>query len=104
MQKCNYQNNYLSPSFFLLSKTIASSLSAAFFTSSSIINCPPVKVLRSSVNTLDTTLLPPMNGDIARCNGNPKANPNAPSAKACSSNHCGAERTNGSCGKSIQDL
>ncbi len=50
---------------------------------------------------MDTTLLPPMNGDVARCNGNPKANPNAPSANACSSNHCGAERTNGSCGKSI---
>lgn len=38
---------------------------------------------------------------MVKWRGKPRANPNAPSAKACSSNHWGADKTNGSWGISI---
>ena len=62
---------------------------------------PPVISFNPSVKTSVTNLLPVINGGRAKCRGSPRANPNAPSANACSSSHCGADKTSGNWGKSI---
>ena len=90
--------NYFKPKRFLLSNISASNVLAADSGSGSTITLPPVIPFNPSVKTWVTNGPPVINGGKARWSGSPKAKPNAPSANACSSNHCGAESATGNCG------
>ena len=57
-----------------------------------MMTCPPVSSFISSVSTLTAVLLPVTNGGSPRCSGSPSASPKHPSASACSSSHCAAEK------------